>query len=129
MKGFFNRVLHVDLSTGASSYEDLGDEVLAQTLGGKGLAAHLLSRTPAGIDPLAPPARFIVATGIHRAPTEDEYRQIFGDHYDTYRDRIHAHDARTDEMVHLGTSKNGTEMEVNRIRSTGEAKHLPPHSI
>ncbi len=66
------------------------------------------------------PVRFIVATGIHRAPTEDEYRQIFGDHYDTYRDRIHAHDARRDEMVVLGTSKNGTEMEVNRIGAEAE---------
>jgi nickel-dependent lactate racemase len=59
---------------------------------------------------------FIVATGIHRAPTEEEYRQIFGEHLDRYRDRIHAHDARNaEDMVHLGTSKNGTEMRVNRL--------------
>ncbi len=69
-----------------------------------------------GAGPLAEaPIRFIVATGIHRAPTEEEYRQCFGAHLDTFRDRIHAHDARTDEMVTLGTSKNGTVMEVNRL--------------
>jgi len=59
--------------------------------------------------------RFIVATGVHRAPTEEEYVQIFGDHYPRLKDRIHAHDARTDEMVYLGTSSNGTEMHVNKL--------------
>ena len=60
--------------------------------------------------------RFIVATGIHRAPTEEEYRQIFGEHLERYRDRIHAHDARkSEDMVLVGTSKNGTEMRVNKL--------------
>jgi len=59
--------------------------------------------------------RFIVATGVHRAPTEEEYVQIFGDHYARLKDRIHAHDARTDEMVFLGTSRSGTEMHVNKL--------------
>jgi nickel-dependent lactate racemase len=59
---------------------------------------------------------FIVATGIHRAPTEEEYLQIFTEKYYTkYKDRIHSHDSKNDEMVHLGTSKNGTEMRVNKI--------------
>jgi len=59
---------------------------------------------------------FIVATGAHRAPTPEEYVQIFSErHYARYRDRIFVHDARrSEEMVHLGTSKNGTEMRVNR---------------
>ena len=39
-------------------------------------------------------ARFIVATGAHRAPTEEEYRQILGRHYERFRKRIEAHDAR-----------------------------------
>ena len=58
---------------------------------------------------------FIIATGIHRAPTEEEYLQIFSEkYYKKYKDVIHSHDAKRDEMVHLGTSKNGTEMKVNR---------------
>jgi lactate racemase len=59
---------------------------------------------------------FLVATGIHRAPTEEEYLQIFGqDHYQHYKDRIYAHDSRrSEDMVFLGRSKNGTEMRVNR---------------
>ncbi|MBN2337817.1 MAG: nickel-dependent lactate racemase [Acidobacteria bacterium] len=59
---------------------------------------------------------FIVATGAHRAPTPEEYVEIFSErHYARYRDRIFVHDARrSEEMVYLGTSKNGTEMRVNR---------------
>ena len=60
--------------------------------------------------------KFIVATGIHRAPTEDEYVQIFGKHYQEFKDIIYAHDSKKEEdMVYLGTSKNGTEMLVNKI--------------
>jgi nickel-dependent lactate racemase len=61
------------------------------------------------------PHRFIVATGVHRASTEEELRHIFGDHYWDARDRIIIHDARKEEdMVHIGTSSNGTQMYVNR---------------
>lgn len=59
--------------------------------------------------------RFIIATGVHRAPTVDELEHIFGSCYGTYRDRILIHDAKdTPAMVSIGVSKNGTEMEVNR---------------
>ncbi len=58
---------------------------------------------------------FIVATGVHRAPTEEEYQFMFGKHLERYRDKIYSHDSKKDEdMVHIGTSKNGTEMWVNR---------------
>ncbi len=60
-------------------------------------------------------ARYLIATGDHRAPTEDEYRFMFGKHLDTVRPNIHSHAARTDNCVHLGTSKNGTEMLVNEM--------------
>jgi len=61
-------------------------------------------------------AKFIVATGAHRAPTEPEYRQIFGKFYDELRPRIYAHDARSDkDMTHIGTSRNGTPLYVNKM--------------
>ena len=60
-------------------------------------------------------ARYLIATGTHRAPTEEEYRNIFGKHLEELRDRIVVHDAKTSECVNLGTSKNGTPMEVNKI--------------
>jgi nickel-dependent lactate racemase len=60
--------------------------------------------------------RFLVATGMHRAPTEEEYLEIFGGLYTELKERIFAHDSKKDEdMVHLGTSKNGTEMYVNKM--------------
>jgi len=59
--------------------------------------------------------KFIVATGVHRPPTEEECLEIFGEYYNEFKDRIHSHDAKKDEMVFLGTSKNGTEMWVNRL--------------
>ncbi|MCP4220919.1 MAG: nickel-dependent lactate racemase, partial [bacterium] len=59
--------------------------------------------------------RFIIATGMHRAPTEEEYHFIFGKHYQEFKDRIIVHDSKKDEdMVKIGTSKNGTEMWVNK---------------
>lgn len=60
--------------------------------------------------------KFLVATGAHRAPTEEEYYEIFGDLYPRLKPLVYAHDAKRDEdMVYLGTSKNGTEMHVNKM--------------
>lgn len=61
------------------------------------------------------PHHFIIATGAHRGPSEEEYLQIFGTHYDNVKERIIVHDAKKDdEMEFLGTSKNGTEMYVHK---------------
>jgi len=61
-------------------------------------------------------ANFIIATGNHRGPTEEEFNFIFGPLYESFRDRIHVHDAsRDDEMVYLGSCKSGTEMYINRL--------------
>ena len=63
-----------------------------------------------------PDVKFLIATGVHRAPTEEEYRFIFGDTYEVFRRRVYAHDARKDEdMTYLGKSKNGTEMYINKL--------------
>jgi aldehyde:ferredoxin oxidoreductase len=64
MQGFFNRLLRIDLSKKEFSYEEIPDQVLQKTLGGKGLGIHLLSRenmpnTPA----LSPENCFILAVG------------------------------------------------------------------
>jgi len=63
-----------------------------------------------------PDVKFLVATGVHRAPTEEEYRFILGDTYEVFRRKVYAHDARKDnDMVYLGKSKNGTEMYINKL--------------
>ncbi|MDR3205485.1 MAG: nickel-dependent lactate racemase [Candidatus Methanoplasma sp.] len=60
-------------------------------------------------------ARYLVATGTHRDMTPEEYDFVFGGHYSELKDRIICHDSKTSECINLGTSKNGTPMEVNRI--------------
>ncbi|MFU8768428.1 MAG: nickel-dependent lactate racemase [Desulfotignum sp.] len=58
---------------------------------------------------------FIIATGVHRGPSEEEFIQIFGNYYRKIKDRIIVHDARKDaDMVYLGDSSNGTPMYVNK---------------
>jgi aldehyde:ferredoxin oxidoreductase len=64
MKGFFNKLLKIDLSAGTFHYEDIPDSVLYNNLGGKGLGAHLLYKeNPRGVDPLSPENVFILVTG------------------------------------------------------------------
>jgi aldehyde:ferredoxin oxidoreductase len=55
MHGFHGRLLHIDLSTGRSSFHDLAASRLRGVLGGIGLGASLLYdyATP-GVDPLSP---------------------------------------------------------------------------
>jgi len=65
-----------------------------------------------------PDVKFLIATGVHRPPTEEEYKFIFGDTYEVFRRKVYAHDARKDEdMTYLGKSKNGTEMYINKLVS------------
>ncbi len=58
---------------------------------------------------------FLIATGCHRPATDEEYDFIFGDYYEKFKESIFNHDAKNDdELVHIGTSRQGTEMIVNR---------------
>lgn len=64
MKGFYNRMLLVDLSTRTFDISTLPDGLPAAWLGGKGLATWLLmDLNPAGVDPMSPDNHLIFATG------------------------------------------------------------------
>ena len=64
MKGYFNRLLHIDLTNRSYSYEPIPDEVFERFLGGKGLGAYLLyHRNPVGVDPFSPENVFIIDVG------------------------------------------------------------------
>jgi aldehyde:ferredoxin oxidoreductase len=64
MKGFFNRLLRIDLAGRLFAYEEIPDSVLEKSLGGKGLGVHLLlAENPPSVDPLSPGNRFIVTVG------------------------------------------------------------------
>jgi nickel-dependent lactate racemase len=60
--------------------------------------------------------RFLVATGAHRPPTDEEYRQIFGRFFEEFKPHIYAHNSRSDgDMVYITKSRNGTEVYLNRM--------------
>ena len=64
MKGFFNRILYVDLSNQKVEINTVDKSVYENFLGGKGLATWLLTElNPPGVDPLSPENRLIFATG------------------------------------------------------------------
>ena len=64
MKGFFNKLLRVDLSQQRFSYEEIEDELLQKTLGGKGLGTHLLLKgNPHRVDAFDARNIFVIATG------------------------------------------------------------------
>ncbi|MBI4493803.1 MAG: aldehyde ferredoxin oxidoreductase family protein [Chloroflexi bacterium] len=63
--GFWDRILHVDLATGATRVERLGAEFWRAYLGGRSLIAHeLLTEVPAGADPLGPDNVLVFAAGV-----------------------------------------------------------------
>jgi len=64
MDGFFNTVLHIDLTDRSFREEAIDDEVYRKYLGGKGIATYLLlNNTDAGVDPLSPDNVIIFPTG------------------------------------------------------------------
>jgi len=64
MNGFYNKVLHVNLSRRSFEEESIEDTVYQQFLGGKGLGTYLLLKNnQAGADPLSPDNTIIFTTG------------------------------------------------------------------
>jgi aldehyde:ferredoxin oxidoreductase len=64
MYGFFNKVLRINATHKTYEIEALPDRLLETTLGGKGLATHLLlAHNPPKVDPLGPENNLILALG------------------------------------------------------------------
>lgn len=64
MRGFFNRILRINVTNQDYEIEPINDSLLEKYLGGKGLATYLLLKeNPAGVDPLAPENILILAIG------------------------------------------------------------------
>ncbi|MEO0084459.1 MAG: nickel-dependent lactate racemase, partial [candidate division WOR-3 bacterium] len=59
--------------------------------------------------------RMIVACGSHRAPTDDEFIQIFGNYYNKYRDKILVHDAKDNtHLKFLGKTRRNVPVWLNQ---------------
>ncbi len=64
MKGFYGRILKINLNEKTFQAETVNDQVYEKYLGGKGLASHLLYElNPPGVGPLDPDNCLIFATG------------------------------------------------------------------
>ena len=64
MKGFFNKLLRINLKTKTYKEEAVPDSVYENTLGGKGLGIHLLMKeNPVGVDPLSAKNKLIFCVG------------------------------------------------------------------
>ncbi|MBF0241868.1 MAG: aldehyde ferredoxin oxidoreductase family protein [Desulfamplus sp.] len=64
MKGFFQKLITIDVTKQETSVESIDDTTLKAYLGGKGLATHLLlEKNPPKVDPLSPENHFIIALG------------------------------------------------------------------
>ena len=64
MKGFFGKLLRIDLTRQSYTQETIPDDVFKQYLGGKGLGSYLLLQNiKPGTDPLAPDNKLIFTTG------------------------------------------------------------------
>ena len=59
--------------------------------------------------------KIIIATGLHRATTQEEQRKMFGDAIVDH-EKIYVHDAYDDhQMVEMGTLPSGAVFKVNRL--------------
>lgn len=58
---------------------------------------------------------FMIATGSHRVPTEEEFNNIFGPYYSEFKSKISVHEARKDETLqYVGKTPRGTELYINK---------------
>ncbi len=77
MYGYTGKILHVDLSKGESSVEEVDEAYCRKYIGGNGLGTRLLyDYAPAGVDPLSPENPLIFAVGPlagTTAPTSGKY--------------------------------------------------------
>lgn len=116
-------------------------EALTRPIRSPGLEAFLKGRedillivndatrpTPTGrvleiIYPMLKDRRFkiLVATGSHRAPTEEEYELIFGKLHDELRDHVFVHDAGKSPCFSLGMTRYGNELMLNTLVREADA--------
>ncbi len=64
MKGYHKRLLQIDLTGRSYEFQDIGESLLKESIGGKGFAVRtMIEEIPAGTDPLSPENVFIIGTG------------------------------------------------------------------
>jgi aldehyde:ferredoxin oxidoreductase len=125
MKGFFNRILKIDLEEKSFSIQELSDQELKQGLGGKGLATKLLIETnPAGVDPFSPENNLIIALGPvtdspifgscrHGIYSKSPQTGLYAESYSGGKAAESISRTGYDAFVIRGTSKEPVFLEIN----------------
>jgi nickel-dependent lactate racemase len=65
--------------------------------------------------------RIVIATGSHRAPTEEEYDFIFGKLYGELKERVTVHDAKKSECFSMGKTRHGNDLMLNTLVREADA--------
>ena len=125
MKGFFNRILKIDLEEKSFSIQELSDQELKQGLGGKGLATKLLlENNPAGVDPFSPKNNLIIALGPvtdspifgscrHGIYSKSPQTGLYAESYSGGKAAESISRTGYDAFVIRGTSKEPVFLEIN----------------
>jgi aldehyde:ferredoxin oxidoreductase len=125
MKGFFNKILRINLTSKTFKEETIPDEVYEAYLGGKGLGVYLLMKeNPPGVDPLSAANRLIFCTGPitntriygscrHGAFTKSPLTGIFSESYSGGKAAEPMSRTGYDAFIFEGTSDQPIWVEVS----------------
>lgn len=124
MKGFFGKILNINLNDQTHSEEAIKDSVYEKFLGGKGLASYLLlKRNPPGINPLSPKNNIILAVGPaigfsiwganrYAAFTKSPLTGVFSESYSGGKAFLHIAKTGYDAIIINGASKKWSYLEI-----------------
>ncbi|MGZ3533838.1 MAG: aldehyde ferredoxin oxidoreductase N-terminal domain-containing protein, partial [Thermodesulfobacteriota bacterium] len=137
MKGFFNKILRINLKAKTSKEETIPDSVYETHLGGKGLGTYLLIKeNPPGVDPLSPENRLIFCTGPitntriygscrHGVFTKSPLTGIFSESYSGGKVAEPMNRTGYDAFIFEGASSEPVWVEISDQKVTfHEAKNL-----
>jgi lactate racemase len=65
--------------------------------------------------------KILIATGSHRAPTNEEYDFIFGQLAAELLPHVHVHDSKKSDCVSIGRTRHGTDMLLNKLVTEADA--------
>ncbi len=125
MKGFFKKILIIDVTNRTYSVEEIDEEVLRNCLGGKGLATYLLlERNPKGVDPFSPENIMVFGLGPvtdspiygscrHGIYTKSPLTGFYGESYSGGSVAIYMSQAGYDAFILKGSSDTPVWLEIS----------------
>ena len=137
MKGYYNKLLRIDLTQNINTTEAIPDDILAANLGGKGLGGYLLLKEiPSDIDPLSAENKLIIvigpATGTriwsnsrYGVYSKSPQTGIFGESYSGGEVAPQIKAAGFDAIIIEGISRSPIYLEISDIEvKIHDAGHL-----